>query len=92
MDYKSFYQINKEIARNATEFSKKFEKNHGIVTVVRGSEVNHYGINGKDILEKSITYYNNQPNCSATWCYVRDLKDCYEPIEGDYVPEAEYAQ
>lgn len=46
---------------------------HGIIEVKRGKISSYFGVSDKDVLEKSLAYFNGQHTYSAKWFYFKDL-------------------
>lgn len=75
-NYKDFYKpdvLNGSTEMYVQHLIGKYEKYFGILEVVRFGIPLRYGINTKEVLEKSLQYYNKQSDTSAHWYYMDDV-------------------
>ena len=57
----------------------KHEKDHGVIIIEEQDRFcRTFGMNNKDLLEKSIEYYIKKDKTKVYWCYMKDIAKSLE--------------
>ncbi len=77
MDYKDYYapSLCEGMPQMVVEhLLGKYEAKPGILVIEREGIPQYYPVDTKEVLQKSIEYFNNMKGHSAKWFYIKDLQ------------------